>query len=336
MSPVDDCVVARVPLRLPLGGGGTDLPFYANRYGADLVSVTITLAVTVVVRRGRLDGRTRFTHDRLVVGDVGGPPPEPYLTAACRLAGVDEPLEVVSLGPVPAGTGLGSSGAFAVGLLAALGALSGRTPGPTDLAEQAAALEMDLLGRPVGKHDQYVCALGGLRRIVVDPDGRVGLPAVAVTPGTVAALQERLLLLYTGQRRDSAGQLRPASPADTARRTQRLHRIKELGGRIRTALEAGDLDGFAELLHQHWLEKRAGNPGPWDDFYAAARLHGASAGKVVGAGGGGFLMLYVEPARRADVRAIAAKHGLLDVEFGVSREGVRVTVVSGFRATVPT
>jgi D-glycero-alpha-D-manno-heptose-7-phosphate kinase len=330
MSPTDDCVVARVPLRLPLGGGGTDLPFYATRYGADLVSVTITLSVTVVVRRGRLDGRTRFTRDRMVVGGSGGESPEPYLTAACRLAGVGEPLEVVSLGPVPAGTGLGSSGAFAVGLLAALGALRGRASDPAQLAEQAAVLEMDLLGRPVGKHDQYVCALGGVRRIIIEPDGRVRLPEVAVAAETLVALEARLLLLYTGQRRDSADHLRPPTARDAVRQTERLHRIKELGGRIRTRLETGDLDGFALLLHEHWMEKRAGDPGPWDDIYAAARSRGASAGKLVGAGGGGFLLLYVEPGRRADVLAVAAKHGLRNVEFGLNREGVRVTVVPGF------
>jgi D-glycero-alpha-D-manno-heptose-7-phosphate kinase len=329
VTPPRRCAVARTPLRLPLGGGGTDLPFYAHRYGGDVLSVAITLFVTVVATRGRIDGQTRFSHERTVV--VADPDrfPQPYVREAVRMVGADHPLDIASLGPVPAGTGLGSSGAFAVSLLAVLHALEGSRPDPKALVEQACTLEMERVGRPAGKQDQYVCGLGGVRRIVVEPSGPVRLPDVGVSPATLDALEERLLLLYTGRSRDSAAHLgAPPAPERLARRVEQLHRIKEIGHRIRPALQAGDLDQFAALLHEHWTEKRrCSGPGPWDGVYEAARSSGAAAGKLVGAGGGGFLLLYVHPARRPAVLRVAREHDLTPVAFGFEHRGTRLTLL---------
>lgn len=323
----DPFVVARTPLRLPLAGGGTDLPFYAQAHGGDLLSAAITPQVTVVARRGRVDGRGRFSHDSTIFTEPGAEAADPYVREARRMVGGDGDLEIASFGPVPAGSGLGSSGAFAVSLLGALHALRGTRKDPRTLVEEACLLEMDRLGRPVGKHDQYVCGLGGVRRLLVQPSGEVLLPEAAVHDDTLRRLEQRLLLVFTGTTRDSRAHLAVGNAErDLDRRIDQLHRIKEIGARILASLQAGDLDGFADGLHEHWTAKREGaSRGAWDEFYADARAGGVRAGKLVGAGGGGFLLLFLEPGHRAPVLELVARRGLQTVPFAFTATGTRVT-----------
>jgi beta-phosphoglucomutase-like phosphatase (HAD superfamily) len=180
-APASDAlVIARTPLRLSLGGGGTDLPYYAEHHGADITTVAISLWVTVVARTGRVDGQFRFSYQQTDLAPSPERMADPYVREALDVTGVHEPVEIVSLGPVPSGTGLGSSGAFAVSLLAALHELAGSRPEPAELAEQAFRLEADRLGRPVGRQDHYACALGGLRRLMFDADGPVATPELSV------------------------------------------------------------------------------------------------------------------------------------------------------------
>lgn len=321
----DELVIARTPLRLSLGGGGTDLPYYVERYGADITTVAISLWVTVVVRTGRVDGQFRFSYQQTDLAPTPVGMTDPFVREALDITGTREPVEIVSLGPVPSGTGLGSSGAFTVSLLAALHERAGRRLDRAELAEQAFRLEADRLGRPVGRQDHYACALGGLRRLVFDAAGAVTTPELSVAPEALADLDRHLHLYYTGQRRDSATALRPHTKADTDERVARLHRIRALGDRMRTALQTGAVADVADVLAEHWELKRRGEANPrWDRLMAAARAEGAQAGKVVGAGGGGFLLLFAAPEAEPAVTARLTADGLRPVPFTFVRSGTNV------------
>lgn len=323
----DDLVIVRTPLRLSLGGGGTDLPLYATRFGGDTVTATISLYVTIVARVGRLDGLHRYSYEESELAERPADFRHAYMREALALADLREPCEISSMGPVPAGTGLGSSGAFTVGLLAALHALAGRRPAPTELAEQAHHLEAVRLGMPVGPQDQYACAVGGLRRLVIDASGHVDVQSMEVADDVLAELDRRLLLFYTGQRRHSASQLSlPAEQAALSHRIEQLHRIREIGEQMRTALENGDLETVPKLINEHWSVKRGHGPDSrWDSLLWLARQHGASAGKLVGAGGGGFLLLYVHPPAVAQVIETLTANGLRHVSFRLVNHGTTTT-----------
>jgi D-glycero-alpha-D-manno-heptose-7-phosphate kinase len=325
----DQLVVARTPLRLTLGGGGTDLPLYAERFGGDMLTVAISLWVTVVARQGCLDGHHRYSYEQTEFVDVAGRFGDPYVREAFDMVGLTEPCEVVSMGPVPAGTGLGSSGAFTVSLLAALHALAGGQPTRVDLAEQAHRLEAERIGMPIGKQDHYACGLGGLRRLTIDSTGKVRTSLIAMPAGVATALDRRLLLFYTGQRRDSATQLAvPRAQVELSERVEQLHHIRKLGNETRVALENGALGEVPRLMSEHWNVKRTREAtARWDRYLALARRHGAQAGKIVGAGGGGFLLLYVDPDAAAGVVGALAAEGLRHVPFQFVDEGTTVTAL---------
>jgi D-glycero-alpha-D-manno-heptose-7-phosphate kinase len=319
-------VLARAPLRLTLGGGGTDLPLYSNRFGGDVLTVAISLWVTVVASRGSLDGTFRYNHEETHTAGTAEALTQPYVREALRLTGMSTPCQITSLGPVPAGTGLGSSGAFSVSLIAALNRLNGRALSRDQLIEQACELEIDRLGMPIGKQDHYACALGGLRRLVIDTSGKAKEFNVPVDTETVQELERSLLLFYTGRRRDSAAHLaRPGSALDLSRRVEQLHHIRKLGDQTRSALERGNLDEIAALLHEHWKIKRQRESSRWDEYLELARQHGAAAGKIVGAGGGGFLLLFAEPPTQCAVIAALGRLGLRHVPFRFVEEGLTVT-----------
>ncbi|MFE7570315.1 hypothetical protein ACFU76_25660 [Streptomyces sp. NPDC057539] len=323
-------VVASTPLRISLGGGGTDLPFYADRFGGDMLSVAISLRSTVTARRGRVDGRIRFTHDETSLAREATGLHSPYVAHALAITGFTGSCEITSSGPVPAGTGLGSSAAFTVSLLAALRrlggdrSLNGATP---ELVEQAWSLEAERLGRPVGRHDPYVCGLGGVRRLIIAPDGTTHALVPGISADTLRALEDRLLLYYTGRSRDSAAHLAPR-PGGVAERTERLHRIRAIGGAVLTALENGDIDRVPVLLREHnEIKQRASRSD--DDFGLGTALkHGALAGKLVGAGGGGFLLAFAEPDRRDELDAAMSAVAMPRVPFRFSRGGTAITDIS--------
>lgn len=319
-------VLARAPLRLTLGGGGTDLPLYSSRFGGDVLTVAISLWVTVVASRGSLDGTYRYSHEETHTAGTAEALTQPYVREALRLTGMSTPCQITSLGPVPAGTGLGSSGAFSVSLVAALNRLNGRVLSQGELIEQACELEIGRLGMPIGKQDHYACALGGLRRLVIDTSGTVNEFTVPVAEETVKQLERSLLLFYTGRRRDSAAQLaRPGSAPALSRRVEQLHHIRKLGDQTRAALERGNLDEIAALLHEHWKIKRQRESSRWDEYLELARRHGAAAGKIVGAGGGGFLLLFAEPSAQGGVLTALSCLDLSHVPFRFVEEGLTVT-----------
>jgi D-glycero-alpha-D-manno-heptose-7-phosphate kinase len=327
MSAAGSPVIVRTPLRLSLGGGGTDLPYYSDRHGGDLLTVALAHYVTVVVQSSPIDGLYRFSHDTTAVAAATARRLEaPFARAALAMLDIDTPCSITSFGPVPAGTGLGSSGAFSVSLLAALAELDERRVTRTELAELGWGLEAGLLERPVGRQDHYACALGGLRRLRIDHHGRAVSTTADVTPEARRELREHLLLFYTGLRRDSAEQLAaPAEGRPLQNRIADLHEIKKIGREIGTALERGDVPSVGALLHEHWLVKRTSERTPFfDDCYHAARRGGATGGKLVGAGGGGFLLLFAAPERHAAVRAALHGSGLTPVPFTFDLDGTAI------------
>ncbi len=317
-------IFSRAPLRIPLGGGGTDLPSYYREHGGFLVSGAIDKYVYMLTHTV-FQRRYRMKYSALEEVDEICQIRHPILRETLQRHWCGEPVEIASVADVPAGTGMGSSGAYTVCLLKGLVRARHSSISPADLAEAACEIEMDVLGEPVGKQDPYVAAHGGMCAYTFHPDGRVEIEPLELELPVLRQLRDQLLLFYTGEARSASRML-----ADQDARTrsgdpamiENLHRTKELGHRIRRLLEEGELEGYAELMHEHWMRKRLRSPGMAnehiDNLYALARRSGAIGGKLVGAGGGGFLLMYT--LRPEDTRqAMAAAHApelAFEFEFG--------------------
>jgi len=317
-------IFSRAPLRISLGGGGTDLPSYYREHGGFLVSGGIDkyvymLTHTVFQRRYLMKyAQTEEVDD---VAEIR----HPILREALLRHWQGGPLEIASVADVPAGTGMGSSGAFAVSLLKALARARSTSITPGALAEAASEIEIEVLKEPVGKQDTYVAAHGGICGYTFHADGSVDVVPLELGPDTLLRLRENLLLFYTGEARAASAVL-----SDQDERSRRgdeemlanLHRTKEMGYRSMELLLAGDLESYGELLHEHWENKRRRSPGMAsehiDNLYTLARRSGVIGGKLVGAGGGGFLLVYAR--RPADTRQAMAAAGaqelVFDFEFG--------------------
>jgi D-glycero-alpha-D-manno-heptose-7-phosphate kinase len=324
-------IITRSPLRISLGGGGTDLPSYYRRHGGFLVAAAIDKYVYFTVHRTFVDDLiVKYSKLERVKG--AGDVQHPIVREALRLVGIDGPyLELTSMADIPAGTGLGSSGSFTTALLKALHALTSRLVSPRELAEQACHIEIDRLGEPVGKQDQYVAATGGVTCFEFRPDDSVEAWPLKVSTETLYNLEDSLLLFFTGYTRAASSILRDQ---DTRTRggddamLESLHFVKDLGLRSKDALEAGDLRGFAELLRIHWEQKRRRGGGitnpEIDRWYEVGMANGALGGKLIGAGGGGFLMFYAEEKVR--LRRAMAGLGLPELRFRFDFEGTKVVV----------
>jgi len=324
-------IIARSPLRISLGGGGTDLPSYYRRYGGFLIAAAIDKYVYITVHRTYVD-ELIVKYSKLERVKRADQLQHPILREALRLFGIDGAyLEIASMADIPAGTGLGSSGSFTTATLRALGALTNRLMGPAELAEQASRIEIDLLGEPVGKQDHYIAAYGGLTCFEFRPDDAVEVRPLRVSTETRHNLEDNLLLFFTGYSRSAGSILREQDTRtrqDDAAMLENLHVIRDLGQRSREALEAGDLRGFAELMKVHWEHKRRrgaamSNPDI-DVWHDLAMRNGALGGKVIGAGGGGFLMFYAEDKTR--LRHAMAQTGLPELRFRFDFEGTRIVV----------
>lgn len=323
-------LITRTPLRITLGGGGTDLPSYYERRPGFVISAAIDKYVYIGLNR-------TFTDDYFLkysaLERVAQPEEieHPIIRAILEAHPIGPSLEVVSLADIPAGTGLGSSGAFTVGLLRAVYAWKREHVTAGDLAEEACRVEIDLLGRPVGKQDQYIAAFGGITCFAFQPDGRVRVSPLSIPTSTMHELEERLLMFFTGSSRTADELL-----GDQRRRTERgdeamieaLERVEQLGVRIRDALEAGHAARFGELMHEHWLEKRERSPGMSSDdidrWYEVGRASGAVGGKLTGAGGGGFLLFLADDP--ATLRAAMTAEGLPEVRFAFDHDGSTIVV----------
>lgn len=332
-------LIARAPVRMSFGGGGTDLEAYYTRFGGFVVSAAITRYCHIMVRPSAdggirinsADYQTAETFSRREIPEVAEPLVLPkaaierFAPHGLRERGVD----LFLCAEVPPGTGLGSSSAMAVGLVLGLAASVGMALGAADAAEMACWLEIERLGMPIGKQDQYASAFGGLNMIEFSADG-VSVTPLNLPSNVSAALNARLLLFSTGQSRDSARILHQQR-ADTGSKpvvTESLHRIKALAREMCDALVAEDLDRFGRLLDRAWQYKKrlSGKISSTaiDHWYEAAREAGALGGKIAGAGGGGFLMLYCPPQCQKAVRATMAGFGLRELAFDFDFSGAQV------------
>ena len=323
-------LITRTPLRITLGGGGTDLPSFYTRRPGFVISAAIDKYVFIGINR-------TFTNDYFLkysaLERVESPSQieHPIIRAALELHEIPPAVEIVSLADIPAGTGLGSSGTFTVGLLRALYGWKREHVAAGDLAEEACRIEIDVLGRPVGKQDQYIAAFGGLTCFGFQPDGSVEVTPLDLSTPAMHELEERLLMFFTGSSRTADELL-----DDQRRRTEAgddsmlagLERVEEIGLQIKDALTSGNVQRFGELMHAHWVEKRERSPGmsnpDIDRWYEAGLANGAVGGKLTGAGGGGFLLFLAEDP--AGLRAAMATEGLAEVRFGFDHDGSTIVV----------
>jgi len=322
-------IVSRTPFRLSLGGGGTDLPAYYTKHGGFFVSGAVDKYMHVVLNN-RFEPGIRLSYSQTEIVDSIDLIRHPLVREALRLLDLRDRLEIVSLADVPAATGLGSSGSFTVGLLNALYARQRVVKTPEEVAEAACDIAMNRLREPSGKQDEYTASLGGIRSYEIDTRGRVTAKELDISESTLSELEYGIMMFYTGIRR-SAGQILEKQQARVSDRdgeaVKKMHAIKAIGLESKKALESGDLKRFGELLHEHWMLKRGITDGMTtdsvDSWYSIARKNGALGGKLVGAGGGGFLMLFCQEGREK-VRAALAKERLTEMRFRFDFEGSKV------------
>jgi D-glycero-alpha-D-manno-heptose-7-phosphate kinase len=325
-------IIVRSPLRISLGGGGTDLPSYYRTHGGFLIAAAINKYVYITVHE-------TFVNELIIkysklerVGEAAALQ-HPIFREALKLLAIEETnLEIASMADIPAGTGLGSSGSFTTALLKALHTHRKSLIHASELAEQACHIEIDILGEPVGKQDQYIAAYGGLTCFQFLPDDGVKAWPLKLDTESFYNLEENLLLFFTGYSRSASSILKDQH--EKSKRSEQgmvdnLHFIKDLGWQSKEALESGDLHKFAGLMNVHWEWKRGRSSGITNDevdqWYRLAMENGALGGKLVGAGGGGFMMFYAEDKIR--LRHALTQAGLKEVRFQFDLEGTK-TVIS--------
>ncbi len=321
-------IISRTPLRVSLFGGGSDMPAYYRRHGGAVLSTSIDKSVYITVSR-KFDDAVRVSYSRTEEVARAADVEHPLVREALALVGIDGGIEITSVADIPAhGTGLGSSSAFTVGLLNALHAFQGRHASAARLAVEACDIEIGRCGEPIGKQDQYACAFGGLNLIRFHADDTVDVTKVISPPGTMADLQRRLLFFYTGVTRSASGLL-AAQSANLARTGAAADAAGELSGLAISAFEAlaaGNLEPLGPMLDRAWRLKRrlAGGVSNAliDEAYAAARSAGADGGKLLGAGGGGFLMFMAPPERHDAVRAALGSLRETPLAFSAQGSGI--------------
>jgi D-glycero-alpha-D-manno-heptose-7-phosphate kinase len=322
-------IISRSPLRISLGGGGTDLPSYFMEHGGYCISAAINKYVYVSVSRPFNPGITlKYSQIERVerVNDVN----HPIIRESLKLLDFKTPqIEISSVADVPTGTGLGSSGSFTTGLLKALYSHRKKSIHSQELAELACHIEIDKLSEPIGKQDQYIAAFGGITEFEFLRDGNVKASPVPIAHETMVDLEENLLLFFTGFSRSASSILQDQNERSTKNDSlmlNNLHFIKEIGFKTRDALISGDTKTFGSLMHEHWEQKRKRSSSmsnvQIDEWYAHATSNGALGGKLVGAGGGGFLMFYAP--EREKLRTAMRDTGLEELRIGFDFEGTKV------------
>jgi D-glycero-alpha-D-manno-heptose-7-phosphate kinase len=313
-----------------LGGGGTDLPSYYRQYGGFFVSAAIDKYVYVTANKRFYDDIRLAYSETEIVPNVDSIRHRIF-REALRLVGIRQGIELTSVADVPANSGLGSSSTFTVALLNALHAYKREFVSSQTLAEEACDLEMNRLGEPVGKQDQYIAAYGNVTAFTIEKDGTVHVQPVPVRDEVLDELQNNLVIVYSGIERPAkvvlSEQGERVAKTDTAT-TEGMHRIKELGKDVYKLLVDGETDKYGELLHEHWMRKRQLASKMTDDrideHYEAARNAGALGGKLMGAGGGGFFMFYVRPAEKRAVYEAMKRRGLRPLRFRFDLDGARI------------
>jgi D-glycero-alpha-D-manno-heptose-7-phosphate kinase len=326
-------IIARSPLRITLGGGGTDLPSYYRENEGFLVSAAIDKYVYVTVMRPFTEG-IYLKYSQLEHVEQIADVKHPIIREALQMLGFKTPqVEITTLADIPAGTGLGSSGSFTTALLKALYTHRKRHLHQEELAELACHIEIDRLGEPIGKQDQYIAAVGGVTCFTFHKDDKVTALPLGIGMDTMFDLEDNLLLFFTGYSRSASGILKDQQVRSQKNDTDmlnNLHYVKELGYRSKEALVAGNTELFGELMHEHWEHKKRRSGGmsnpKIDEWYELGMKNGATGGKLVGAGGGGFLMFMAHDRNKLRQAMVGA--GLEEVRFKFDFEGAKVVMSS--------
>lgn len=325
-------IITRTPFRITLGGGGTDLPAYYSKYGGFIFAVGINKYMFINVNRPVVDDLVRVKYTKSETVSHRDQLQHEIAKAAMEMTGIDNALEIVSMADVPAGTGLGSSSCYAVGLLNALHTLNREYISLKNLAEEACKLEIEILKKPIGKQDQYIATFGGLTILNIGRDGCVEVKKANISLETIDDLNKNLLMFYTSTQRDANHILAEQSKgADSGRKdiVESMHYIKEIGHKILAAVESGNITDVGLLFDKHWeykkkISTRMSNP-IFDEIYITAKQNGALGGKISGAGGGGFFVFYVEN-NHSKFRQTMKTLGLREMRYRFDFEGTKVLV----------
>ena len=328
-------IITRTPFRVTLGGGGTDLPSYYSRNGGFVFSMAITRYMYVLVNSREIDRKIILNYRQSETVDSVDELQHDLVREALRFMDIQEAIEISSIADLPAGTGVGSSGSFLIGLLLGLHQLRDQHVALQALAEEACTIELDVLQKPIGKQDQYIAAFGGLSVFEIDKQGGVQCESLELGDSSLADLVANSHIYYTGKERAAVEVLTPQNQAmisgDNPRHLEvakSLDRIKELGRRTLEAICDEDFDAWGQLLHQHWTSKKRLSTSvslpSVDALYEEVRSRfGVLGGKIIGAGGGGFLLLYC-PKKHQDLEGFMAAHGMPRMHYMVEREGTKV------------
>ncbi len=333
-------IVTRTPFRVTLGGGGTDLPSYYSQHGGFIFAMGLDKFMYVIVNRPTVGSKVRLHYSQSEVVDHVSELRHELAREALRAHGIERAFEVGSIADLPAGTGLGSSSCYLVGLLNALHHDRRDYVPLQALAEEACHIELDILKQPIGKQDQYMAAYGGLTVLDIARDGTVSVRQLRPSSSDIAEFVAHTHIYYTGAQRDAREVLHDQNVAmqkrdstDHARVADSLHRIKDLGYRILEAIERSNFDRWGQLLHEHWISKKklSGKISlqKVDTIYEEVRERfGVLGGKIIGAGGGGFLMLY-SPNHHGALERFMDDHGMPRMHYTVEPEGTKVVSQMG-------
>lgn len=322
-------IITKTPLRLPVGGGGTDLPFFYPVFGGELVTAAINKYIYVMVSGRKFHDEFRVSYSKTENVRKVDEIENKRVKAALKLLDINEPLEIATIAEVPGSSGLGSSSSFTVGLLNALHTYKKEMVSSKTLAEEAARIEIEMLKEPIGKQDQYASALGGINHLKINKESIVSTSQLNLSYDVLNGMETNLHMFFTGIQRDASEVIRDqaASVTKDEDKMESMKQIKQIGIDIKESLEKGDLKRFGRLMNLHWeTKKRTSNKmssGKIDRLYEVALKNGALGGKIMGAGGGGFFVFYCDNNPDNFVKEME-KEGLKHVPFKFDLDGSKV------------
>jgi D-glycero-alpha-D-manno-heptose-7-phosphate kinase len=322
--------MSRTPLRISLGGGGTDLPFYYEKYGGFVISSSIKKYIYVTITN-HFEDVIQLIYSKTEKCSFPEQIKHPIVREALKLLSIKNHIAIATFADIPARSGLGSSGSFSVGLLNALHAFQRNDITKKKLAEMACYIEMDLLGQPVGKQDQYIASYGGFSCIAINKKGEVNVSPLNISNESIHDLEHNMSFFYTGVLRSASKVLKDQKTNSNKISYDSLTKIKEIGYSIKRCLEKDDLDEFGRLMDEHWEEKKKTSTrisnNNFDKYYQLAKQNGSLGGKIIGAGGGGFLMFYTNTREhRKSLRKEFIKHGLTEIQMPFEPEGTKIVL----------
>jgi D-glycero-alpha-D-manno-heptose-7-phosphate kinase len=325
-------IITRTPFRFTLGGGGTDLPSYYSKYGGFILAAAINKYMFINLNRPIVDDLVRVKYSKTEIVTHRNELQHDIAKEAMRMMDIENALEIISMADVPAGTGLGSSSCYAVGLLNGLHTMKREYVSLQELAEEACEIEINRLGKPIGKQDQYMAAFGGITVLEIEKDGNVRVRKINISGATLDDLNRNLLMFYTSTSRNADEILSEQSQGVKGEKrdvVESMHYIKDLGYRILDAVEDGNITNIGLMFDKHWQYKKKistkmSNPH-FDKIYEIAKANGALGGKISGAGGGGFFLFYVEE-KQGRFREEMKKQGLREMRYRFDFEGTKVIV----------